>query len=147
MRQTKFRKSRLVPLHPTTVAALQRYADARRRRVNDRGIETFLISDRGTALGDRMVHHTFASLRARLEWTGRGDYALPRVHDLRHTYICRALLRSYQQQHGVDHVIDLLSTYVGHARVSDTYWYVTAIPDLLALAGQRFALFAERGAS
>jgi len=69
------------------------------------------------------------------------------VHDLRHTYICRALVRSYQQQQGVDHVIDLLSTYVGHARVSDTYWYVTAIPDLLALAGQRFALFAERGAS
>jgi len=147
VRKTKFRKSRLVPLHPTTVAALRRYVDARRRRVNDRRIETFLISDRGTPLGDRMVHHTFASLRARLAWTGRGDYALPRVHDLRHTYICRALVRSYQQQQGVDHVIDLLSTYVGHARVSDTYWYVTAIPDLLALAGQRFALFAERGAS
>jgi len=56
-------------------------------------------------------------------------------------------VRNYQQQHGVDHVIDLLSPYVGHARVSDTYWYVTAIPDLLALAGKRFALVAERGAT
>jgi integrase len=147
VRNTKFRKSRLVPLHPTTVAALRRYADARRRRVGDRRIETFLISDRGTPLGDRMVHHTFAMLRARLGWIGRGDYVLPRVHDLRHTFLCRALVRSYQQHQGVEHVIDVLSTYVGHARVSDTYWYVTAIPDLMALAGQRFAQFAERGAS
>jgi integrase len=147
VRKTKFRKSRLVPLHPTTVAALRQYADARRRRVSDRRIETFLVSDQGTPLGDRMVHHTFATLRARLGWIGRGDYALPRVHDVRHTFLCRALVRSYQQHQRVDHVIDLLSTYVGHARVSDTYWYMTAIPELLALAGQRFAQSAERGAS
>ena len=146
VRQTTFRKSRLVPLHPTTVAALQRYVAARRRRVSDRRIETFLVSEQGTPLGDRMVHHTFATLRARLGWIGRGDYALPRVHDLRHTFLCRALVRRYQQQQGVDHVIDRLSTYVGHASVADTYWYVTAIPDLLALAGQRFAQSAERGA-
>ena len=147
VRQTKFRKSRLVPLHPTTVAALQEYAGARRRCVSDRHIQTFFVSDQGTPLGDRMVHHTFASLRARLGWIGRGDYALPRVHDLRHSFLCRALVRSYQQPQCVDHVIDLLSTYVGHASVADTYWYVTAIPDLLALAGQRFAQSAERGAS
>ncbi len=147
VRNTKFRKSRLVPLHPTTVAALQRYVDTRRRRVSDRHIKTFLVSDRGTPLGDRMVHHTFASLRARLGWIGRGDYARPRIHDLRHSFLCHALVRSYQQPQGVDHVIDLLSTYVGHASVADTYWYVTAIPDLLALAGQRFAQSAERGAS
>ncbi len=147
VRKTKFRKSRLVPLHPTTVAALMRYAEARRRRVSDRGIETFFVSDRGTPLGDRMVHHTFERLRIRLQWVGRGDYRWPRIHDLRHSYICRALVRSYQQPQGVDHIIDVLSTYVGHASVSDTYWYVTAIPELLALAGQRFAQHAERGAS
>ena len=56
-------------------------------------------------------------------------------------------MQSYQQHQCVDHVIDVLSTYVGHASVSDTYWYVTAIPELLALAGQRFAHSAERGAS
>jgi len=147
VRETKFRKSRLVPLHPTTVAALSRYVDARRRRIRDRCIETFLVSDRGTPLGDRTVHYTFAKIRARLGWIGRGDYALPRIHDLRHSFLCRALVRSYQRQQGVDHVIDVLSTYVGHARVSDTYWYVTAIPELLALAGQRFAQHAEGGAS
>lgn len=145
VRNTKFRKSRIVPLHPTTVAALQRYVNARRRRVSDRRIATFLVSDQGTALGDRMVHHTFATLRARLEWIGRGGYALPRIHDLRHTFLCRALVRSYQQQE-VDHVIDVLSTYVGHARVSDTYWYITAVPELLALAAERFAPHGEGGA-
>jgi integrase len=91
-----------------------------------------------------MVHHTFAMLRARLGWIGRGGYAVPRIHDLRHTFLCRALVRSYQQQE-VDHVIDVLSTYVGHARVSDTYWYLTAVPELLALAAERFAPQGEGG--
>jgi integrase len=94
-----------------------------------------------------MAEHTFALLRGRLGWIGRGGYPRSRIHDLRHTYVCRVLVRAYQQQQHVDHVIDVLSTYVGHARVSDTYWYVTAIPDLLALAGQRFARHAERGVS
>ncbi len=145
VRQTKFRKSRLVPLHPTTVTALTQYVTARRRRVSDRAIGTFLISERGTPLDDRMAHHTFARLRARLRWIGRGGYPFPRIHDLRHSYVCRMLVRAYHQQQPVDHVIDLLSTYVGHASVADTYWYVTAIPELLALAGQRFAAHAERG--
>lgn len=147
VRQTKFRKSRLVPLHPTTVTALTRYTGARRRRVSDRDIETFLISDRGTPLIERMAEHTFAILRTRLGWIGRGDYPRPRIHDLRHTYVCRTLVHAYQQQQSVDHIIDVVSTYVGHASVSDTYWYVTAIPELLALAGQRFASSAERGVS
>lgn len=146
VRKTKFRKSRLVPVHPTTVVALTQYAEARRQRVSDQRIETFLLSDRGTPLDDRTVHYTFAKIRARLGWIGRGGYTWPRIHDLRHSWICHALVRAYQQQQSVDHVIDVLSTYVGHASVSDTYWYVTAIPDLLALAGQRFAQSAERGA-
>lgn len=147
VRDTKFRKSRLVPVHPTTVAALMQYAEARRQRVSDRRIETFLISDRGTPLDDRTVHYTFAKIRARLGWIARGGYAWPRIHDLRHSFLCHVLVRAYQQQQSVDHVIDVLSTYVGHASVSDTYWYVTAIPELLALAGQRFADAAERGVS
>jgi len=115
VRQTKFRKTRLVPLHPTTAAALRRYAHARRRRVSDRRIETFFVSDHGTPLVYRTVHHTFAILRAQLGWIGRGDYPAPRLHDLRHTYLCRTLLRSYQQHQSVEQVIDVLSTYVGHA--------------------------------
>jgi integrase len=102
VRETKFRKSRLVPVHPTTVAALMQYAEARRQRVSDQRIETFLISDRGTPLDDRTVHYTFAKLRARLGWIGRGGYAWPRIHDLRHSWICHALVRAYQRQQSVD---------------------------------------------
>jgi integrase len=145
VRDTKFRKSRLVPVHPTTVAALTRYAEARRQRVSDARIETFFISDRGTPLDDRTVHDTFAKIRARLGWIGRGGYARPRIHDLRHSWVCHALVRAYQQHQSVDQVIDVVSTYVGHVGVSNTYWYMTAIPELLALAGQRFATSAERG--
>jgi integrase len=121
--------------------------EARRQRVSDERIETFLTSDRGTLLDDRTVHYPFAKIRGRLEWIGRGGYARPGIHDLRHSWMCHALVRAYQQRQSVDHVIDVLSTDVGHARVSDTYWYVTAIPELLALAGQRFAHSAERGVS
>jgi integrase len=110
VRQTKFRKSRLVPLHPTTVRALTQYVEARRQCVSDRDIGTFLIADRATPLGERMAQHTFAILRGRLGWIGRGGYAFPRIHDLRHTYVSRTLVRAYQQQQRVDHVIDVLST-------------------------------------
>jgi len=65
---------------------------------------------------------------------------------LRHSFICQGLLRSYQQHQPIDNVIDALSTYVGHAKVSDTYWYITATPELMAVAAQRFAFFAEGGA-
>jgi integrase len=146
VRQTKFRKSRLVPLHPTAVAALRRYAKARQRTLGSAKIEAFFVSERGRPLAARTVHHTFEKLRAALGWVARGGHAHPRIHDLRHTFICRTLLRSYQQHQPIDHVIDALSTYVGHAKVSDTYWYVTAVPELMAAAAQRFSAFATGGA-
>ncbi|MEP6905894.1 MAG: tyrosine-type recombinase/integrase, partial [Gemmatimonadales bacterium] len=145
VRQTKCRKSRLVPLHPTTVSALSAYVTARGHGVSDPAIDTFLISDRGRPLDPRMAEHTFAILRTRLGWIGRGGYPYPRIHDLRHSYVCRALLRAYQERQSVEHVMDVISTYVGHARIANTYWYVTAVPELVALAGARFAAHAERG--
>jgi integrase len=144
--ETKFRKTRLVPLHCTTVAALTRYIKARQRKLQTQNTTTFLVSDCGKPLVDRTVHSTFEKLRAGLGWVARGDHAAPRIHDLRHSFICKVLLRSYQQHQPIDNIIDALSTYVGHAKVSDTYWYVTAIPELMAIAAERFAQFAEGGA-
>jgi integrase len=146
VRQTKFRKSRLVPLHSTTVTALTRYTDTRNRKLGGQNVEAFFVSDRGKHLPNRTVHSTFATLRARLDWRSRGGHPAPRIHDLRHSFICHRLLRSYQQQQPIDNVIDAISTYVGHAKVSDTYWYVTATPELMAVAAQRFSQFAEEGA-
>lgn len=146
VRQTKFRKSRLAPLHPTTLTALARYADARCRKFGGQILDTFFVSDVGKPLPNRTVHSTFEKLRARLGWVTRGGHPAPRIHDLRHSFICQGLLRSYQQHQPIDNVIDALSTYVGHAKVSDTYWYVTATPELMAVAAQLFASFAEGGA-
>jgi integrase len=145
VRQTKYRKSRLVPLHPTTIAVLRHYADVRQRKHTFLNGNAFFVSDQGNSLADRTVHDTFARLRKQLRWVARGGHPAPRIHDLRHTFICRALLRSYRRRQPVDSVIDALSTYVGHAKVSDTYWYVTATPELMAVAAERFAGFAERG--
>jgi integrase len=145
VRQTKFRKSRLVPLHQTTISALRLYANARQQKLVSVKIETFFVSERGKSLANRTVHSVFERLRAQLRWVARGGHAAPRIHDLRHTFISRSLLRSYKQHRPIDNVIDAVSTYVGHAKVSDTYWYVTAIPELMAIASRRFAKFAGGG--
>jgi integrase len=138
VRQTKFRKSRLVPLDPTVVTTLDRYANTRVRLFGRAKLDSFFVSDRGKPLADRTIHHNFEQLRSELGWAARGGHASPRIHDLRHTFICRTLLRGYQQNQRIDHVIDALSTYVGHAKVSDTYWYISAVPELMAAAAQRF---------
>jgi len=144
--QTKFRKSRLVPLHPTTVAALKRYVDFKKGKFGGHGTETFFVSDRCKPLPYPTVCNTFAYLRRNLAWIGRGGYALPRIHDIRHTFITRSLLDSYRRNKSPDHIVDTLSTYVGHAKVTDTYWYVSATPEIMAVAAKRFAKLVEGGA-
>lgn len=143
VRDTKFRKSRLVPLHPTTIRALQRYAEIRDRKVPLVQTTAFFVSDRGKALDKRTVHYTFVKLRQQLGWRARGGHPAPRIHDLRHTFICQALLRGYRKRRALGHDIGALSTYVGHAKVTYTYWYVTGIPELMALAARRFERFAH----
>jgi len=91
-----------------------------------------------------MVDYTFDVLRRRLAWVARGGHPQPRIHDLRHTFICRALLRG-QQENRLDHVADAIATYVGHVKVSDTYWYLTAIPELMGIASDRFSRFPSEG--
>ncbi len=143
VRNTKFHKSRLVPLHPTTIRVLQRYAEIRDRKVPLVQTTAFFVTDRGKALDKRTVHYTFANLRQQLGWRARGGHPAPRIHDLRHTFICQALLRGYRKRRALGHDITALSTYVGHAKVTYTYWYVTGIPELMALAAQRFERFAH----
>jgi integrase len=140
VRKTKFKKSRLVPLHSSTTEALARYTKASAGVSRRPGAKTFFLTAVGRPLPKRTVHHTFNVLRRQLGWVARGSYPHPRIHDLRHTFICRALLRG-QQQDQLDHVADAIATYVGHAKVSDTYWYVTAIPELMGIASERFSCF------
>jgi integrase len=142
VRETKFKKSRLVPIHFSTTEALARYAKATSGAFRQPGVKAFLITPIGRPVPKRMVHHTFGVLRRRLGWVARGGHPQPRIHDLRHTFICRALLRAHHENH-IDHVADAIATYVGHAKVSDTYWYVTATPELMGIASERFARFSS----
>jgi integrase len=84
----------------------------------------------------------FQKLRAQLGWTARGAYARTRIHDMRHTFICRRVQLWHQHGAVIDNAMAALSTYVGHAKVSDTYWYLTGVPDLMAVTGSRFESFA-----
>jgi integrase len=100
--------------------------------------ESFFVSDRGSVLPYSTVRQTFRKLCAHLPGPRRPDSRAPRLHDIRHTFACRRLLRWYADGVDLDHAVASLSTYLGHAKVSDTYWYLTGIPELLDLAAGRF---------
>lgn len=133
--ETKFYKSRLVPLHASTTRALRRYAEHRDRRHPLLATEAFFVTERGTPLKYWRTFMLFDKLRAELGWQARRP---PRIHDLRHTFAVNRLLKWYRDGADVDQKIAALSTYLGHTKVTDTYWYLTAVPELLAVASGRY---------
>jgi len=147
VRQTKFAKSRLLPLHPSTVQALARYRRLRGRQVHTAAETPFFVGTRGQRLGqplgERQVHRVFIELRDQLGWVDRGAHGGPRIHDLRHSFAVRRVMLWHEQGTDVDQAMLALSTYLGHAKISNTYWYLTGVPELMALAGKKFEHFAE----
>jgi integrase len=141
VRQAKFSKSRIVALHPTATKALQNYARARDRYVNYSRSQSFFLSDNGSAFTHKKAAWAFRYLRHQLGWVRQPGRRLPRLYDRRHTFVCRRLLA--WQRDGVDvHVaMPALSTYLGHVKVTDTYWYMTAIPELMNTLSVRFERF------
>lgn len=130
IRNTKFRKSRLVPLHPTTRAALDEYL-AMRRRVG--GVcEQVFVSVRGARLAYPTAITTFLLLARGLGLHPGPGKPGPRIHDLRHTFAVRALEQAPQTKAGVTGHLLALSTYLGHAHVADTCWYLKATPQLMS---------------
>src|SRR6185436_20868925 len=101
IRQTKFKKSRQLPLHPSTVAALTRYRQLRSRYVPTTAETPFFIGSRGQRLGhplgERQVHRVFLELRNQLGWLNRGCHGGPRIHDLRHTFVVRRVMLWHEQ--------------------------------------------------
>jgi len=129
IRATKFRKSRLVPLHDTAQQAINHYLAAR-GRINPVASEVF-VSRQGTRLPYTTVHAVFRKLLRSvglLNEPGRGG---PRIHDLRHAFAIHALERFAGNRQGVSQHTLALSTYLGHVGVSSTYWYLQATPKLL----------------
>jgi integrase len=129
-------------MHATVVTALDRYIAARARHGAVNRDSFLFLSSSGGPLPKRTVHSVFQKLRAQLGWTARGAYARARIHDLRHTFICRRVQLWHEHGAVIDNAMAALSTYVGHAKVSDTYWYLTGVPDLMAVTARRFELFA-----
>ena len=144
VRNTKFRKSRHVPLHATVMAALQRYLAVRVRHGAPTADSPLFLSPAGSFIPKRTIQGVFRKLLTDLGWTARGGHSEVRIHDLRHTFICRRVQLWHEHGADIDNAMAALSTYVGHAKISDTYWYLTGVPDLMAVAGKRFELFAAR---
>lgn len=135
IRTSKFGKSREVVLHPTTVEALRAYVQ-RRQCLRPR-TPSFFVSLTGTRLIYNNVHGTFHKFVEEAGMGPRGPRCRPRPHDLRHTFAVNTLLAWYRDGLDVPSRMHLLSTYLGHLEPSDTYWYLSATPELLGLVGQR----------
>lgn len=143
VRNTKFGKSRLVPLHPTATAALVRYAQRRDQLLPLSQSRAFFLDSQGLPIKDDAVRKTFQRLRTKLGWTN-GAGRRPRIHDLRHSFAVRRLLAWYEEGSEVDQKVAALSTYMGHVKVNNTYWYFSAVPELMAVAASRFERFARK---
>jgi site-specific recombinase XerD len=143
VRQTKFAKSRQLPLHPSTVEALRCYRRMRNRHLKLTSDMPFFVSKKGKALSSRQVHRIFVQLRQELGWVNRGAHHAPRIHDLRHHFAVRRVMLWHEQGIDIDQAILALSTYMGHVKISNTYWYLTATPELMALAAEKFERFAN----
>jgi len=134
VRESKFHRSRLIPLHATVVAKLAQYH--KRRQRDDPGSESFFVSRHGAPLPYGIIQRAFHELVEDIP--GRGERPRPRLHDLRHTYACRILIRWSKHPAGLDQRILWLMHYLGHTHISHTYWYLSAVPELLAEAAAHF---------
>lgn len=134
---SKFGKSRLVPLHVSTQQVLAQYAQRRDAFLGRRTTDTFLVSDRGRPLEGSAIRRTFYDLSRQTGLRGPSDNHGPRLHDFRHRFAVETLVQWYRCGQDVERRLPVLSTYLGHAHVTDTYWYLSACPELMGLATER----------
>jgi integrase len=138
VRGTKFGKCRLVPLHDSAQKALLRYRSRRDDYLNGRpASDFFFVTKRGTRLDKNNVGTTFRALTRQTGLRSELDSRGPRLHDFRHRFAVQTLLRWYRSGDDVEQRLPTLSTYLGHVRPDDTYWYLAACPELLGEAVKR----------
>lgn len=136
---TKFGKSRQLPLHPSANTGLRDYLDLRDRLQPEPQTSALLLSTRGFRLRYQRVWEIFHRLVGQAELTPRSPGCSPRIHDLRHAFAVTTLLGWYRDGADVRAMLPRLSTYLGHTDPKHTYWYLSAAPELLALAADRLA--------
>src|SRR4030042_2752669 len=142
IRETKFHKSRIIPIHSTTSKALKYYVDKRNKAHASSISNAFFLTEKATSLKYHKTLMTFVSISYSLGWRSPKKRKGPRIHDLRHTFVVKRFLSWYRNGEDVNKQIYYLSTYLGHVKIADTYWYITAIPELMAIASSRFERFA-----
>ena len=134
---TKFGKSRLVPLHPSVVEVLADYAQTRDRLLGPVGTDALLVSTAGTRLIYKNVHRRFHCMVIQAGIEPKSVRCRPRIHDLRHTFAVTTMIGAYQDGRNPAEVLPVLSTYLGHGSPGSTYWYLEAVPELLHEAALR----------
>jgi integrase/recombinase XerD len=137
VRNGKSGKQRLLPLHPTATAALAAYQQERDRLLPHRATDVLFVSCAGTRLDQSRVSKAFRQIAAQAGITARSAACRPRIHDLRHSFSVSSLLDWYRNGDDVQAMLPRLSTYLGHADPRHTFWYLSAAPELLALAAER----------
>lgn len=136
VRGAKFGKSRLVPIHASTQKVLSEYLRYRDSAFT-RELSYFFVSKRGNRLDRGEVRRTFYALSREIGLRDPTASHGPRLHDFRHRLAVRTLVQWYRSGQDVERRLPVLSTYLGHVHVSDTYWYLTACPELMGLAVKR----------
>ena len=134
---SKFGRSRLVPVHSSTLDALRSYTDLRERLCPHPSAPSVFVSARAARLAHSTINHNFHRLLDQADLGRAAAGRRPRVHDLRHSFAVKTLLDWYRDGADVQGRLPALSAYLGHVQPSGTYWYLTAAPELLALAADR----------
>ncbi|MFI5091051.1 MAG: tyrosine-type recombinase/integrase [Terriglobales bacterium] len=146
LRGTKFGKTRQLPLQESTTRALERYLRRADRPRPASGTPAVFVSIRGTRLVAHTVRLAFQGLVSRAGIEPRSGTCRPRLHDVRHTYAVNTILDAYRAGTDAGPRLALLSTYLGHVDPANTYWYLQAAPELMALAGKRLEQHLQQGA-
>ena len=143
--ETKFQKSRLVPLHPTTAAQLRQYLEKRRQFGYAASSAHFFITEQGNRLNRVVLWRTFKSVTQRLGMQPQAGGRRPTFHSLRHYFAVERLRQWYRAGVSVQNLLPHLSVYLGHVGPQESYWYLTATPELLSAAGERFQQYTQIG--
>jgi integrase len=132
IRGAKFGKSRLVPLHDSSRDILADYIARRERFFGRQPLSSYLfVSSRGNRLDIGDIHRTFYLLSRQIGLRGLTDSRGPRLHDMRHRFAVNTILQWYRAGEDVERRLPILSTYLGHVHVADTFWYLSAWPELM----------------
>lgn len=137
IRDSKFGKSRLIPLHASSLKVLSDYGARRDLLFAHRKTPYFFCSRRDGRLDEGQVRRVFYVISRQIGIRGASASRGPRLHDFRHRFAVQTLLHWHRTGEDVRRRLPILSTYLGHGHVTDTYWYVTGTPELMAEVGQR----------